>query len=174
MSAYDLIAAKAIELINNQIKQGVDEKGNAYEYSTKPFAMPGGALKLKAKKQAIADGKLLPFQTNSDALWYVVAGGYKSLRELRGQNTEGDYLQVSGRMLGALTTLRANPNEIAIGFSDAKQAQKAFWLTVQGAGKSRALWRFMGLTKESQEELAKYAAEVIGTNPNIVFPNYKD
>lgn len=171
---YELIAAKAIELLNNQIKQGVDEKGNSYKYSTKPFAIPSGALKIKAKKQAVKDGKLTAFNSKSGALWYVVNGGYASLRELRGQSSESDFLQATGRMLGAITTLRATDNEIAVGFSDAKQAQKAFWLTVSGAGKSRALWRFMGLTKESQEVLIKYAAEVIGTNPNIVFPNYKD
>lgn len=171
---HELIAAKAIELLNKQVEQGIDEKGNKYRYSTKPFAMPSGALKIKARKQAIKDSKLSAFNTTSGALWYVVNGGYKSLREMRGQNPEGDFLQVTGRMLGALSTLRATDNEIAIGFTDAKQAQKAFWLTVSGAGKSRALWRFMGLTKDNQEALAKYAAEVIGTNPNIVFPNYKD
>ena len=60
-SVLQKIADKALELINEQIEDGVDYDGVKYEYSSKPFARPVyGIPNFKIfKKTAIREGKLI-------------------------------------------------------------------------------------------------------------------
>ena len=155
------VGFRVVQMINEQIQKGIDAEGKPYAYSTKPFVRPMGGLRVKAQKQLIKDGKLKPFTTKGGSKWVLVTGGYKSLREMRGQRSDGDFLQETGQMLRSLQPIKATGNEVIIGFNSAKEAEKAFWLNISGAGKGKKKWKFMGLTKENQEILAKETGVII-------------
>lgn len=170
MSAILQLAFYAIELINDQIKEGIDADGKRYAYSQKPFAMPTGGSRIKNYDRVVKDSTKVELFTSKATKqpWMIVKGGYKALREMRGRNPDGDYLQDTGNMLNALSAVERANNEAAIVFTDAKAAQRAFWLTVSGAGKGRKRWNFMNLTKQNQQKLADYAAELFGSSSSQI------
>jgi len=153
----------ALQLLQEQIKQGIDENGKPYKYSTRPFARPF-TNKIKNQRQLKNDGKISVTTTKSGKRWMVITGGYRSYRELIGRNPDGDFLQDSGAMLQSLTVKKRSATDAVITFSDAKSAQKAFWLSVSGAGKSRSLWKFMGLTAANKKRLEEFAAQQVTTD----------
>lgn len=153
------IGVRAVQMISDNVRLGVDSKGNRFSYSTKPFAMPGG--KFRGVKGFIEEKRLEAFTTKSGHLWYVVTGGYKDLRRMRGQNPEGDYLQATGAMMRNLNVTKLTDASVSIGFDDPVQEQKALWLSVTGVGRSRRLWRFMGLQPAQEAELAEFAGKLI-------------
>jgi hypothetical protein len=159
MNPLYAIGQHAIALIRKQAEQGVDIDGKRYEYSTKPYAMP---LQPRLRKFSKTD-RLGIFKTNSGKLWAVVRGGYRDYRAMAGRATDSDFLDFSGAMLRSIDTLRTEKTttgeQIVIGFRDVEQARKAFWLNVSGAGKSRKLWKFLGLTPQNQEALARFAEQ---------------
>jgi|YNPBryulayer2012_1023412.scaffolds.fasta_scaffold130277_1 hypothetical protein len=55
-------------------------------------------------------------------------------------------------------------NQIVISFSDPLSEKKAFFLNISGVGKSRKLWKFLGLTKENEKILLEYAESLISQN----------
>ena len=156
-------AFRAIELINEQIEQGVDFNGKPYAYSTKPFVMPYGRLPggKSVRKALEKSGRIQSFKTKGGALWVRVPGGYADLRAMRGRSNTGDFLQDTGAMLADLQPIKTTDTEAVIGFRDRKQAEKAYYLNVSGAGKSRRLWRFLGLTAENRQKLATEAGVII-------------
>lgn len=165
MNIINQIAFRAIELIEEQVSQGIDIDGKSYEYSTKPFALPAGKKRF-AKKMFDNDskkyvGQMRKFKAKSGKFWYLVHGGYRSWRELNNRNPDGDFLQWSGQMLRSISARQDNANSSTIYFTDAESAQKAFWFNVSGVGRSRRLWKFFGLTKENEQKLAEYAAELL-------------
>lgn len=162
------VALKAVELINEQIREGKDADGKSYAYSEKPFVMPSGAARLKKQASLEKEGKIARFTTKQGSLWILVFGGYKSLREMRGQNSDGDFLQDTGAMLRSMSAEETSATEARVVFSDPKSAQKAFWLSVSGAGRSRKLWKFFGLSKENRQKLEEFAAEELGTGSSGV------
>jgi hypothetical protein len=159
------IALKAIELINTQAEEGVDMDGKQYAYSTKPFAMPLGAGRFRKSAKAMVKAGKINIIKRSDKDWAIIVGGYKALREERGLSSSSDFLQDSGAMLRALTVEAKDEKSAIIKFSDAAAAQKAFWLTVSGAGKSRKLWKFFGLNDKSRAELMEFAARELAASP---------
>lgn len=172
MSVVAQIGFKAVELIEEQIKQGIDAEGKKYSYSTKPFVLPAGKKKF-AKMLFDNDsksyvGKMRKFTTKQGKLWYLVHGGYRSWRELNNRNPDGDFLQWSGQMLRSLSSKAESPNTAIIYFADAESAKRAFWFNISGVGRSRKLWRFLGLTKENERKLLEYAAEIMGKNSDEV------
>lgn len=146
---------RAIELINEQIEAAKDRNGQSYSYSTKPFARPMGGLKGVNIKRSIKQGDFSPFTTKAGARWIIVPGGYKRLRELQGLSSTSDYLQSTGQMLRDMTILESGQSQVRIGFRTRRSARLAFWLNVSGAGKSRKLWRFFGLTAGNRRKLAQ-------------------
>jgi hypothetical protein len=159
MNPLYAIGQKAIELIREQTQKGTDADGKPYAYSTKPYAMP---LQPRLRKFIKTD-RVGVFKTKQGKLWAVVRGGYRDYRAMAGRKDDGDYLDFSGAMLRALDVVRVENTQqsdrIVIGFQDAEQARKAFWLNVSGAGKSRKLWKFLGLTPKNQEALARFAEQ---------------
>lgn len=141
-----------IELINKQIIDGVDVDGKKYAYSTKPFARPVGGSKLKRIASLEKEGKLHRFRTKEGKLWMVVTGGYRSLREMQGRDPDGDFLQSTGQMLRSMVP-SVQGEDVVVKFSDARSARLAFYFTVSGVGKSRKLWKFLGLTDASRQQL---------------------
>lgn len=105
------------------------------------------------------------FTTKHGKLWYLIYGGYRSWREINKRNPDGDFLQWSGQMLRSISAKQESDDRAVIYFADAESAKKAFWLNVSGAGRSRKLWKFFGLTKENEQKLLEYAAELLGKNP---------
>lgn len=161
------IGVRAVQMISDNVRLGLDSKGNRFSYSTRPFAMPGG--KFRNAKGFVEEGRLEAFTTPKGKLWYVVTGGYKDLRSMRGQNPEGDFLQVTGAMMRNLNVTRVTDTSVRIGFDDPAQEKKALWLSVTGAGRSRRLWRFMGLRPEQEHELAEFAGQlVVGSALKII------
>lgn len=172
MNIINQIAFRAIELLEEQVKQGIDAEGKKYEYSTKPFALPAGKKRF-AKTLFDNDdknyvGKMRKFKAKSGKMWYLVHGGYRSWRELNNRNPDGDFLQWSGQMLRSISARHEADDRAVIYFTDAESAKKAFWFNVSGVGRSRKLWKFFGLTKENEQKLLQYAAELLGKNPEEI------
>ena len=65
----------------------------------------------------------------------------------------------TGNMLSALTVIDSNESDgtVTIGFSNAEAADIAYFHNVSGAGKGRALRKFLGLTPDQSKELMKEA-----------------
>lgn len=150
------IGYKAIELINKQIEQGIDYEGRKYSYSEKPFWRPYSKKvvdKLGGKKGA-GEQYEVTSNPNTKKRGMVVLGGYKAYRRAFGRDPEGDFLQFSGNMLASMDVINADESNAEIGFTDKRAADIAFWLNISGAGRSRKLWKFMGLTKENLLELS--------------------
>ena len=168
MSVYN-IAVKAIELINKQVESGKDIDGNSYAYSERPFYMP------YSKKLAALFGKknteAFAVINKSGKLGMIISGGYKSIREVNNRATDGDFLQWSGEMLSALGIIKNSAFEATIGFNSASARKKAFWLNYSGVGKSRKLWKFFGLSKESLEVLISYAGNEFTIDENLEIMN---
>jgi len=70
-------------------------------------------------------------------------------------------------MLASLTHQIRN-NEIIVSFASRRAAEKAYYLNVAGAGKSRKFWKFMGLTDKNEGILADFAGEIFARNINIL------
>lgn len=168
------IGLKAVNLIQEQIEQGIDANGNKYSYSTKPFARPFDG-RIKGLKSLVKQEKISIFRTKKGALWLLVKDGYKAYRQYTGRNPDGDYLTYTGKMLSSLTARATGPLSSLIYFSDAESAQKAFWLTRSGIGKSKKLWNFMGLTNKSEQELLEFIRnESLGTLDLQIGELFKD
>ena len=150
------IGFKAKEIILRRIGEGRDTDGNQFRYSRNPYSQPYDP-KL-AKKLGKAGHRL--FKKNGGKLWMLVHGGYYSVRKAKGRGTENDFLQDEGTMLKALG-VRTGTNTAILGFTDALQSKKAYWLNISGVGKRRVLWKFMGLNTKEQDELAEFATRLL-------------
>lgn len=164
-----LIALKAIEMINDNIREGVSYEGEQYEYSTKPFAMPYSRKAAKGLGKPVSkknpEGLYSVFRSKKEggSKWMLILGGYKLYKEKVNPEAKNDYLVFSGKMLRNLKILDADDETMKaqIGFTDPEQSKKAFWFNVSGIGKGRKLWKFLGLTEQQQLELGDYAAGII-------------
>lgn len=154
------VAIRTSELLFDQIKQGVDQDGKKYKYSTKPFVRPAGGLRTTKAQQASGDVRFFTAKKSGN-MWVYIKGGYKAYREMKGRSGDDDFLQFSGRMLQSMATRVTGNDSAEVYFVDQQAAKQAFWLTVGGAGKSRSLWKFMGLTRANEEKLANYTASLL-------------
>jgi len=68
---------------------------------------------------------LAPFKAKDGKLWAVVKGGYKDLRAMRGQKTDGDWLTSTGAMMRNLNVAGVTDETVRIGFDDPVQERKA-------------------------------------------------
>jgi len=156
------IALRTVELLNDQLRQGIDSDGKRYSYSTKPFVRPLG--RLRNYKQLAKRGEISLFTAKrSGNLWIYVKGGYRAYRAMTGRDPDGDFLTYSGRMLQAMGGRALNDKNAQVFLADPQAARQVFWLNFSGAGKSRKVWKFFNLTKENEEKLAKEAAGMITT-----------
>lgn len=133
----------------------------AEEYSTTPFARPAGGLSQDVQDAADSDRTVASYFTNDDDLWLVFEGGYKALRALQGLKTDTVDLFVSGDMLQGLRskglrrsdgTLRMEVGYIK-GMSPARAIELANYHNRLGAGKSKTIRKFVGLTDEELADL---------------------
>ncbi len=137
------------------------------QYSSKPFVMPFGGLPTKALQNKVlkqggfgADARYKLFLTKKKSLWVYIPGGYKTIREDAGKSTGKATLSWSGRLMRNLGIIATAPLEVTLGFRNAEEEQKAQWHNTMGAGKSKVIRKFMGLTDKEVEEIEK----IIGAN----------
>jgi hypothetical protein len=84
----------------------------------------------------------------------MIVMGYKAYKEAVAPYSKDKFLTLSGKMLRNLNVLTAADNSVIVGFSDPELAQRAYWLNVSGAGRGRKLWKFLGIRKQQEVELA--------------------
>lgn len=77
------------------------------------------------------------------------------MKEKINPTAKNDFLVSRGTMLSNMKVIETTDSNVTIGWTDSKDAQKAFWLNVSGAGRSRKLWKFLRLRKEQIDELIK-------------------
>jgi hypothetical protein len=165
MKLIEKAGFKVIELLEEQIAKGIDSDGKQYSYSTKPFATPE---KYKNQKQLEKEGKLKTFKTSQGKFWSIVLGGYKEYRKLNNRNPEGDYLQFSGKMLNSISSRIDSDKRVSIYFTDPQSALKAYWLNESGVGKSRKLWKFFALNKNSENTLYNFVKENASDDQDLI------
>lgn len=154
------VAIRVIELINEQIENGVDIENIKYSYSTSPFVRPLSPKHFAKVKRAVKDDKANIFTTKKGSKWVFIKGGYKDYRRIIGRDPDGDFLQDTGKMLASLN-YSINHNEIQVTFSSTEDAQKAYWLNVAGVGKSKKKWKFLGLNENSKQKLIEEFSNLI-------------
>lgn len=164
----DYLSQRALEMIREQIKEGVDFEGKNYEYSTNPFARPLDGTVFRRPADALErDDKLEIFTSSATGkLWVLIKGGYKSYRELTGRWAMGDFLYYTGNMLASMVATYKD-YEFTIKFTSEKSSRKAYYLNVAGVGKSRKLWKFLGLSRKNLEILTKEAADMLAIDVKL-------
>lgn len=142
-----------LQLIEDNVAAGVDRKGNAFApYSTRPFARPLGGVPKRAISYLKSSNAIQIFTTKRGSLWMVVEGGYAALKTAIRQSSSGVDMQLTGDMMKQLAVLSTSDNGIVIGFLTAEAAEKAYYATVAGAGKSRVIRDFLGLTDQQWDQ----------------------
>lgn len=146
-----LIAHRAVEMINENIEAGisVDEDGNENAfapYSTRPFARPAGGIPQTALKMMEDANEITRFQTAAGKQWIVVLGGYVVLKRAINPAWSGNVdLANSGEMRRQIAVLEANEDRVLIGFLSREAAERAFFVSIRRP--------FMGLTTAQRDEL---------------------
>jgi phage gpG-like protein len=99
----------------------------------------------------------------SGKLWAVIEGGYAAYKQAAYPGDSGVNLSATGAMLRSLTILSVDEATltVVIGFTRTDEAVKALYHDQLGAGKSRAIRHFMGLTDTEQTELGEMGADGI-------------
>lgn len=154
-----LLGLRAIALIILHTQQGRGADGQPLApYSTTPVAVPAGSLTQRAR--STLEGKLSYFRKPHGALWVVVEGGYAALKAATYPGDGIVNMTATGGMLRALTVVGVDSkaNLIRIGFSRQEAAETAYWHVVSGAGKSKTVRNWLGLTRGEMEELLTLAA----------------
>ena len=138
----------------------------AGEYSTKPFAMPSGAISKQLEGKIKKAGKDSPgdfqmFTSKAGTSWVVVKKGYKRIRELGGRPSDKVTMIWSGRYMKDLSVLSRERSAVEIGWKSDENKKLAEFHESMGAGKSRRLHKILGLTKEEIAEVERIFGEKI-------------
>ncbi len=147
---------RLLEMIHENIDRGIaPDTGEPYQYTQEEFFRPFDPDLYKKLKKAGEIGKSVIVRTNKEGKESFLVKDYGRFKEVIYGHRK--FLVATGAMLQNMQITRIDPatGEVAIGFPDPEQEQKAYWLNVAGAGRSRRLWRFLGITREQEEQLAK-------------------
>ena len=140
----------------------------AGSYSTRPFAMPAGALAKGVFQKLDDTGEGTTLFTRNGALWAVIKGGYKRYRELAGrQSGKVDLKFRSGPgMMNSLnvTKIDTRRKNVEIGFTDSESEQIAKYHQILGAGKRKVKRRFVGHTRKERREITRNVQQNIFAN----------
>lgn len=157
----------AVELIVSRTLEGRDRFGRPFAlYSTRPYALPAGALWAQGSRTAARrlkrQGQIGYFRRQGK-LWAIVKGGYRAYKEARLGQGDQVNLTLTGSMLRSLRVLRVDEREgsVTIGFGRTDAAEKAYYHVVSGAGPSRTIRDFLGLTDEELDRVAEVIAQGI-------------
>lgn len=158
---------RAIRLIVDRTQAGTDRHGTAFApYSTTPFALPAGGGARGALSRLEDRDEASFFQTKEGALWAIVEGGYAAYKAERyGQDSGQVNLTATGSMIRGLTIVDVQTADarasVTLGFTDPSEAEKAYYHSVSGAGKSRTIRDFMGLTDDELDTVTEDVADGI-------------
>jgi len=171
--AIKTVSNGVITIVRKRTLKGKYLEGSsagAGEYSTKPFAMPLGALtgsgyqtSLTNRMHAtiIGKGSFLKnsdfqlFTSKTNTLWVLVKGGYKEIRSLAKKQVQTANLNWSGRMMRNLGIQNLTAKTSVLGFNDAESNKLAYYHNIMGVGKSKKKRVFMGLTDTEVNELVQ-------------------
>ncbi|MEP2447387.1 MAG: hypothetical protein ABJI69_09175 [Balneola sp.] len=163
--------ATSVFIIKKRTQEGKFLPGSSAgsgSYSTKPFALPAGAVSSQAFNQLQNTDEGDAFFTKAGKLWFVMKNGYKRLRELEGlQSSRVDLKRRPGPgMLAALNVVKIDPNEqaVEVGFTDSESEQIAIWHQIMGAGKNKVKRIFVGHTDKEEKQIADATAKKIFAN----------
>jgi len=163
---FQIAGVKVLAFIEENIKKGIDYEGNAFQYSTNPYYIPFNDAIYKKLGGKNGNGKLfqMVYSKRTGLLGMIILGGYKAYKEKVHPSAAKSYLTVTGKMLRSMD-VKATDNEAIISFTGEEEQQKAFWFNVSGVGRSRKLWKFLGITemqkKQLTEELTESAREIV-------------
>lgn len=157
---FETIGVVALSFIEENIQKGKDYEGKKYSYSTKPFWRPWAPDIQKKLGGKLGEGTFYKtvFSKRTGVTGLLILGGYKEYKHKVYPNAADKYLTATGKMLRSMN-VKSTENEAVIGFADAEESQKAYWLNISGAGKSRKLWKFLGITKQQEDKLAKMVSD---------------
>ena len=86
--------------------------------------------------------------------------GYAGFRNYKGRQTAFVDLNFSGRMLSSMTS-RVSPSKGELFFSNNEANRKAFYHDVAGAGKSKVVRPFFGISDREEEQIVKVFSDLI-------------
>lgn len=148
-----IIGNKAVNMILDNIKNKIDDKGNEFA----PYSFPYWVWKYK--RNTIKYKKILKKNyRNWNAINFALKGEFGAEYEIKKKNVD---MFLSGSMvadLGVLSVDKINDGyRITVGASQRHNVLKIFYHNISGAGKSRVVRRFLYLSKSQEEELAQIA-----------------
>lgn len=148
---------------------------NSSQYSTTPLPLPFGVLKQKAIARTwreLKEGGEMTLYTNlrTRRTWIILKGGYKKLRQLAGKETDHVTLNWSGQMLKALNEIKPNVSagSVTVGFTNDEAERIARYHQELGAGKSRTLHKFLGLSDEELKAFTDYVEKTVVQNMKLI------
>jgi hypothetical protein len=149
----EIAGVRVLGFINENIRKGEDFEGKKYAYSEKSFYRPYDE---KIYKKIKRNPSLFQIVTNKNGKLGFIIKGYKRYKEFMNPTAKSNFLMDKGEMLRNMNVISVSDTEAIIGFSDPKQGKKAFWFNVSGVGKSRKLWKFLGINDKQKKELYEF------------------
>ena len=159
------IGKHAIAIIQMRTAKGKFLPGSspdAENYSTKPFAMPLGAIsknavRYKMLKDQYDDETELFRSKKSQKLWVAIAKGYKWLREQYGRGSSNVDLVMSRKLMRSIEVIKVDVKTglIEIAHNDERSDKIALYHNQLGAGKSKKIRKYLGLTDDELEGLGE-------------------
>jgi len=141
----------ALASIEENIRKGIDYEGKKFSYSDKDFFRPFDPKIYRGIKKNPDLGDVI--KSKSGKLGFIIHG-YGKFKKYFNPQAANDYLTWSGQMLRNMNLINISDTEAVIGFSEGRQAQKAYWFNISGAGRSRKLWKFLGITERQKLKLS--------------------
>src|SRR5574338_294312 len=158
------IGQHSVVIIKKRVADGIFLEGSsdgASQYSTKPFAMPTGAIKPRSLMLEIIKGKkgndTQLFKSKSGRLWVVITKGYQWLRDQAGKPSTKVDMRWTSELMRSLTVLKVDAGNgiIEIGHKGKRNEDLAYWHNVAGAGRARKIRKWLMLTDDELEKIGK-------------------
>lgn len=145
------IALQAIEMINDNIEQKQDYKGNAFA----PYSF---SYWLKSKsKLGSTKGAKAPKDKRKRKVFL------DTMRARFNQAKNNVTLTDTGEMLSALSVLDTKTDSVKIGFNTKRSAELAFYHNVSGSGKKKVKREFFALSDKQIQKLKNNAQDAFKT-----------
>lgn len=158
------IGQHSVVIIKKRVADGIFLEGSsdaASQYSTKPFAMPTGAVRPRSLMLDIIKGKkgndTNLFKSKSGKLWVVITKGYKWLREQAGKPSGKVDMRWTSELMRSLMVLNTDVDSgtITIGHKGKRNEDLAYWHNVAGAGRAKKIRKWLMLSNTELEKIGK-------------------
>jgi hypothetical protein len=158
------LGAQMVTLIVKRTQSGMDITDKKFKaYSTRPFAMPAGAINRRTLKALDQDEQITYFKTKIKSTWVIVEGGYATYKRYLMKNATssgGVNLTITGSMLRSMNVKSTGENSLIIGFNRTEEAEKAMWNINKGRN-------FFGLSPNDISKLAFKSLEIQSVNIKV-------